>query len=67
MQNKECSVPVEPEISVEIDGQGVRRVVIYADDAEQQAQAHMLLARVSPQMVQLDRALKAPSSGVKWN
>jgi hypothetical protein len=65
MQNEKCSVPVEPEISVEIDGQGVRRVVIYADDAGQQAQAHLLLARVSSEMVQLDRALKAPSSGGK--
>ena len=58
MQNKECSVPVEPEISVEIDARGVKRVVIYADDAGQQAQAHLLLAKIAPEMVRLDHALK---------
>ena len=58
MQNEECLVPIEPEISVEIDGQGVRRVVIYADDAAEQARAHLLLARIAPEMVRLDRALK---------
>lgn len=47
------------EISVEITDAGVKRVVIYADTPEQQASAHRLLALVSLQMVQLDRALKS--------
>jgi len=57
MQIEKPSV-VEPEISVEITDAGIRRVTIYADDADQQARAHRLLARIASQMVQLDRALK---------
>jgi hypothetical protein len=49
---------VPSEISVEITDSGVRRVVIYADDAAQQARAHRLLARIASQMVELDHALK---------
>ncbi len=49
----------EAEISVEITDQGVKRVTIYADDAGQQARAHRLLARIAPQMVQLNQALKS--------
>jgi hypothetical protein len=47
------------EISIEITEAGVERVVIRADTPEQQASAHRLLALVSLQMMQLDRALKS--------
>jgi hypothetical protein len=56
MQTKE--IP-KSEISVEITDTGVRRVTIYADDADEQARAHRLLARIALQMVELDHALKS--------
>ena len=49
---------VPSEIVVEITDAGIKRVVICADNANEQARAHRLLARIALQMVQLDRALK---------
>lgn len=46
------------EFSIEVGSTGIRRVVIYADNAGQQARAHRLLASVATQMVLLDEALK---------
>lgn len=51
--------PEGSEISVEITDAGIKRVVIFADNADQQARAHRLLAGIAAQMCQLDRALKA--------
>lgn len=48
------------EISIEISSAGVRRVLITTDpgDADGQTQAHLLLARVTPQLLLLDEALR---------
>lgn len=46
MQVKNPQNPIQSEISVEITNAGVKRVTIYADDADQQARAHRLLARI---------------------
>jgi hypothetical protein len=58
MQAEKSQNSIPSEISVEITDAGIKRVTIYADDAGQQARAHRLLARIAPQMVQLNQALK---------
>lgn len=49
------------EISIEITCTGVKRVTITTDpeDVDGQSAAHMLLARITPQLLLLDAALKA--------
>ena len=49
------------EISIEITVAGVKRVTITTDpeDVDGQSAAHMLLAKVAPQLLLLDSALKA--------
>jgi hypothetical protein len=46
------------EITLDISEQGVTRVQIHADSADEQGAAHILLAAVAPEMRQLDEALK---------
>ena len=48
-----------PELSIEIDSGGIRRILIYSDDPDQQAVAHRLLACVAFQLFLLDAALKS--------
>jgi hypothetical protein len=48
-----------PELSIEIDSGGIRRILIYSDDPDQQAVAHRLLACVASQLFLLDAALKS--------
>jgi hypothetical protein len=47
------------ELSIEIDSGGIRRILIYSEDPEEQATSHRLLAAVSTQLYLLDAALKA--------
>jgi hypothetical protein len=49
------------EISIEITNAGVKRVIITTapDDVDGQSAAHTTLARIAPQLLLLDAALKA--------
>lgn len=49
------------EISIEITSMGVKRVTITTDpeDVDGQSAAHLLLAKITPQLLLLDSALKA--------
>lgn len=47
------------QISIEVSEAGVERVVVGCDTAAEQRNAHLLLARVAPQLRQLDTALRA--------
>jgi hypothetical protein len=59
IKNKQPNLSARSEISVEITDHGIRRVLIYADNPDQQARAHRLLARIAGQMCGLDLAVKA--------
>jgi hypothetical protein len=59
IKNKQPGQSAQSEISIEITGEGIKRVVIYADTPDQQSRAHRLLARIAGQMCRLDSALKA--------
>lgn len=49
----------DPVIHIELTEGGITRVLVYSDDADGQAAAHLILARVQREIFQLDRALKA--------
>lgn len=53
-----------PVIHIEITEAGVTRVLVYSDDAGGQAAAHMLLARIQREILQLDKALKATTETI---
>lgn len=53
-----------PVVHIEITEAGVTRVLVYSDDADGQAAAHVLLARVQREIFQLDKALKATTETV---
>jgi hypothetical protein len=55
--NPEVSPPVG--LSIEIDAGGVRRILIYSVDPDEQARAHRLIATVASQLFLLDSALKS--------
>jgi hypothetical protein len=46
-------------LSIEIDAGGIRRILIFSEDPDEQAQAHRLIASVASQMYLLDSALKS--------
>lgn len=48
------------QIIAELSEQGIVRVEIHADNADEKRAAHLLLARISPELDALDRALKSP-------
>ena len=60
LERKVVGTNSEPEalLSLEISERGIRRVCIYADDADEQSAAHLLLAKVAPQLMLLQAALK---------
>ena len=45
-------------VSVELNETGVCRVVVAADDDVEMRQAHLLLARISPEIYHLDSVLR---------
>ena len=47
-----------PEMSIEIDSGGIRRILIYSEDMDKQAAAHRLIASVAAQLYLLNAALK---------
>jgi len=49
----------ESEIVILVSERGVVQVQIHGDSSQEKSTAHLLLARVQPQMDALDRALKA--------
>lgn len=55
--------PSLSEISVEISEAGIGRTIIGSNDAKDLAAAHLLLARVAPQLRALDEALREPTGG----
>ncbi len=65
MNNKELEkvntgLPVETpaEMSIEFGSGGIRRILIYSGDPDEQAKAHRLIACISSQLYLLDTALK---------
>lgn len=58
MSTKEAE---KAEIAIEITSTGVKRVTITTDpeDVDGQSEAHRLLAKVTPQLLLLDSALKS--------
>jgi hypothetical protein len=48
----------QSQVRLELSEAGIQRIVIGADSATEQAAAHKLLARVAPELRQLDDALK---------
>lgn len=48
----------DSQIIVELSEQGVIRVQIHGDNTLEKQAAHLLLARIQPEMDALDRALK---------
>jgi hypothetical protein len=52
-------------VSVELDESGVRRVVIAADNDSEMRAAHLLLARISPEIYHLDSVLRLRAGPVK--
>jgi hypothetical protein len=55
----------ESQIDVEITDIGIKRIVITTDpdDVDAQSAAHLLLAKITPQLLLLDAALKATNNG----
>ena len=49
-------------VNVELDESGIRRVVVAADNDVEMRQAHLLLARISPEIYHLDALLKLKST-----
>lgn len=58
---KDAEVADGAEISIEITSAGVKRVLITTnpEDVDGQLVAHLLLAKITPQLALLDAALKA--------
>jgi hypothetical protein len=53
-----------PLLSIEIGAEGIQRVLIFyadGDGIDEQTEAHLLLARIMPQMTLLDDAVKTAS------
>ena len=50
----------EAEITIEMSEKGFRRVLVGANNDEEFAAAHRLMARVAPQLRALDKALRDP-------
>ena len=61
MSTEQMPGTANAEISIDITVAGVRRVTITTDpeDVDGQSAAHMLLAKITPQLMLLDAALKA--------
>lgn len=57
MNNKNPETPAE--LSIEIDSGGIRRILIYSEDPDEQASTHRLIACVASQLYLLDAALKS--------
>jgi hypothetical protein len=52
-------------LSIEIDAGGIRRILIFSEDPDEQAAAHRLIASVASQMYLLDTALKSSNVQVE--
>jgi hypothetical protein len=51
-----------PDFSIEVGAGGIRRILIYSDDMDEQAAAHRLIASVAAQLYLLNAALKEVQS-----
>jgi hypothetical protein len=56
--NKDPEVSQTAELSIEIGAGGIRRILIYSEDMDEQAAAHRLIACVATQLYLLNAALK---------
>jgi hypothetical protein len=66
VKNGESGILAEgtPLLSIEIGAEGIQRVLIFhanGDGIDEQTEAHLLLARIMPQMTLLDDAVKTAS------
>jgi len=50
------------DIRLEISERGIGRAVVAADDDAQQTAAHLLLARITPELRQLNEAIRSKKS-----
>jgi hypothetical protein len=46
------------EVGLQISEKGIYRVVVFGDDASQERDAHLLLAKIAPELRALDAACK---------
>lgn len=54
----------EPVIHIEITASGIKRVLIFSETAAGQAAAHVILARIQPEILRLDAALSSTAEVV---
>jgi hypothetical protein len=50
-----------PDITFQVSNTGIKKVVVFADNAQETHEAFALLARVAPEFQNLDTALKGRS------
>jgi hypothetical protein len=55
----------QSQVNLEIDESGVRRIVVAADNDSEMRQAHLLLARISPEIYHLDSVLRLKADQIK--
>jgi hypothetical protein len=53
------------QVNLEIDESGVRRIVVAADTDVEMRAAHLLLARISPEIYHLDSVLRRKAAPVR--